>query len=164
MFALWFPINKNQTCWDWESVLTTTSNSVPQHFPQEFTVLAESHGYNSCNTVFLNFISFVIVFCVDGFETPVSLWGGRQISDKYTVTYWGFYSRWKFISVPKSQHTTVKYTQPFSKHTSGVYTQRCPHKTPSTGPLLVISQHELTFLQSESLHTHMRLSQFPNTN
>jgi hypothetical protein len=42
------------------------------------------------------------------------------------VTYWGFYSRWEFISVPKTQHTTIKYTQPFSKHTSGVYIQRCP--------------------------------------
>jgi hypothetical protein len=26
------------------------------------------------------------------------------------VTYRGFYSRWKFISVPKAQHTTVKYS------------------------------------------------------
>jgi hypothetical protein len=62
-----------------------------------------------------------------------------------------------------------------------------PHETPSTGPLLVISQHELTFLQSESPNTgarpastffghkltslqsgssqtHVLLSQFPNTN
>jgi hypothetical protein len=38
-----------------------------------------------------------------------------------------------------------------------------PHKTPSTGPLLVISQHKLTLLQSESLQTLVLLSQFPNT-
>jgi hypothetical protein len=31
-----------------------------------------------------------------------------------------------------------------------------PHKTPSTGPLLIISQHELTSLQSESLKTQVR--------
>jgi hypothetical protein len=31
-----------------------------------------------------------------------------------------------------------------------------PHKTPSTGPLLVISQHGLTFLQSVNLQTQMR--------
>jgi hypothetical protein len=28
-----------------------------------------------------------------------------------------FCSRWKFISVPKSQHTTVNYNQQLSKHT-----------------------------------------------
>jgi hypothetical protein len=67
-----------------------------------------------------------------------------------------------FIPVPKTHHTTVKYTQQFSKHTSGVYTQRCATQTPSTGPLLVICQHELTFLQSESLQTQVLLSQFPN--
>jgi hypothetical protein len=58
---------------------------------------------------------------------------------KNTVTYRGFCSRWKFISVPKSQHSTVKCNQPFSKHMSGVYTQRCPtqdsfYRT-SSGPL-----------------------------
>jgi hypothetical protein len=46
------------------------------------------------------------------------------------VTYRVFYSRWKFISVPKSQHTTVKYNQPISKHTLGVYTQRRPTQDP----------------------------------
>jgi hypothetical protein len=51
------------------------------------------------------------------------------------------------------QHTTVKYNQPFSKHTSGVCTQRCHTQT---WPLVVISQHELTFLQSESFHTQVR--------
>jgi hypothetical protein len=50
----------------------------------------------------------------------------KSIIEIYIVTYRGFYSRWKFIYVPKSQHTTAKYTQPFSKHTSDVYTQRCP--------------------------------------
>jgi hypothetical protein len=84
---------------------------------------------------------------------------------------------------PKSHHTTVKYTQPFSKHTSGVYTQRCPtqdsfymtsygnlptrthilavSKSPNTGAL---SGHKLTSLQSGSFQTHVFLSQFPNTN
>jgi hypothetical protein len=45
---------------------------------------------------------------------------------KNAVTYRGFHSQWKFISVPKTQHTTVKCDQPFSKHKSGIYTQRCP--------------------------------------
>jgi hypothetical protein len=39
-----------------------------------------------------------------------------------------------------------------------------PHETPSTGPLLVISQHKLSFLQSGSFQTHVLLSQFPNIN
>jgi hypothetical protein len=101
-----------------------------------------------------------------------------------SVTYRGFYSRWKIISVPKSQHTTVKCDQPVSKRASTL--SDVPHKSP-TGPLLVISQHELTFLQSESpntdarpastffghkllflksgsFQTHVLLSQFPNTN
>jgi hypothetical protein len=106
----------------------------------------------------------------------------------YTVTYRGFYSRWKSISVPKSQHTTVKYTQPFSKHTSGVYTQRCPthdsfymtssdnlptrthilavSKSPHTGarPASTFFGHKLSFLQSGSFQTHVLLSQFPNSN
>jgi hypothetical protein len=73
-----------------------------------------------------------------------------------TVTYRGFYSRWKFISVPKSQHTTVKYNQPFSKHIHASTLRDVPNKIPSTWPLLVIFQHELTFLQSESLQTQVR--------
>jgi hypothetical protein len=81
-----------------------------------------------------------------------------------TVTYWVFYSRWKFISVPKTQHTIVKYTQPSPNTRRASTISYVPHKTPSTGPLLVISQHELTLLQSESFQTHMLLSQFPNTN
>jgi hypothetical protein len=107
---------------------------------------------------------------------------------KIIVTYRGFYSRWKFISTPKTQHTTVKYTQPFCKHTSGVYTQRCPtqdsfyrtssgnlptqthilavRKSPNTGarPASTFFGHKLTFLQSGSFQTHVLLSQFPNTN
>jgi hypothetical protein len=106
----------------------------------------------------------------------------------YIVTYRGFYSRWKFISVPKSQHTTVKYNQPFSKHTSGVCTQRCPtqdsfymtssgnlptlthilavSKSPNTGarPASTFFGHKLSLLQSGSFQTHVLLSQFPNTN
>jgi hypothetical protein len=98
------------------------------------------------------------------------------------------YSRWKFISVPKSQHTTVKYSQPFSKHTSGVYTQRCPtqdsfyrtssgnlpkrthilaaRKSPNTGvrPASTSFGHKLSFLQSGSFQTQVFLSQFPDTN
>jgi hypothetical protein len=104
------------------------------------------------------------------------------------VTYRVFYSRWKSISVPKSQHTTLKYTQPFSKHTSGVYTQRCPtrdsfymtssgnlptrthilavSKSPHTGarPASTFFVHKLSFLQSESFQTHVLLSHFPNSN
>jgi hypothetical protein len=88
----------------------------------------------------------------------------------------------------KTHHTTVKYTQPFSKHTSGVYTQRCPtqysfymtssgslptrthilavRKSPNTGlrPASALSDHKLTFLQSGTLQTHVLLSQFPSTN
>jgi hypothetical protein len=106
----------------------------------------------------------------------------------YIVTYRWFYSRWKFISVPKTQHTTVKCGQPFSKHTSGVYIQRCPtqdsfyrtsagnlptrthilavSKSPNTGarPASTFFGHKLSFLQSESFQTHVFLSQFPNTN
>jgi hypothetical protein len=105
-----------------------------------------------------------------------------------SVTYRGFYSRWKFISVPKSQHTTVKNNQPFSKHTSGVYTQRCPtqdslyttssgnlptrthilaiRNCPNTGARSASTffEHKLSFLQSGSFQTHVLLSQFPNTN
>jgi hypothetical protein len=100
----------------------------------------------------------------------------------------GFYSRWEFISVPKTQHTTVQYTQPFSKHTSDVYTQRCPTqhsfdktssgnlptrthilaviKSPNTGarPTSTFFGHKLSFLQSGSFQTHVFLSQFPSTN
>jgi hypothetical protein len=99
----------------------------------------------------------------------------------------GFLLTLEFISVPKSQHTTVKYNQPFSKHTRASTLSDVPHKTPSTGPVLVISQHELMFLQPESLQTqvcaqplcssgtnshscnqeaskHVLHSQFPNTN
>jgi hypothetical protein len=99
-----------------------------------------------------------------------------------------FYSRWKFISFPKSQHNTVKYNQPISKHTSGVYTQRCPTQdsfymtssgniptrthilavlqSPNTGtrPASTFFGHKLSFLQSESFQTHVFLSQFPSTN
>jgi hypothetical protein len=70
--------------------------------------------------------------------------------------YRGFCSRWTFISVPKTQHTTVQHNQPFSKHTSSTICD-VPHKYPSTGPLPVISQHELTFLQSESLQPQVRV-------
>jgi hypothetical protein len=100
----------------------------------------------------------------------------------------GVLFKWKFISVPKSQHTTVKYTQSFSKHTSGIYTLRCPtqdsfyrtssgnlpirthiltvRKSPNTGahPATTFFGHKLSFLQSRSFQTHMLLSQFPNTN
>jgi hypothetical protein len=99
-----------------------------------------------------------------------------------------FYSRWKSISVPKTQYTTVKYTQPFSKHTSGVCTQRCPtqdsfymtssgnlptrthilavRESPNTGvrPASTFFVHKLSFLQSGSFQTHVLLSQFPSTN
>jgi hypothetical protein len=109
-------------------------------------------------------------------------WWGLNI-----VTYRGFYSRWKFISVPKTQHTTVKCDQPFSKHTSGVYTQRCSthdsfyrtssgnpptrthilavRKSPNTGarPASTFFGHKLSFLQSGRFQTHVLLSQFPNT-
>jgi hypothetical protein len=56
----------------------------------------------------------------------------------------------------KTQRTTVKYSQPFSKHTRAPTLSDVPHKTPSTVPLQVISQHEITFLQSESLQTRAR--------
>jgi hypothetical protein len=95
----------------------------------------------------------------------------------YIVTYQGFRSRWKFISTPKTQHSTVKCDQPFSKHTSDVYTQRCPtqesyrtssgnlptrthilavRESPNTGarPASTLSRHKLTFLQSGSFQTH----------
>jgi hypothetical protein len=41
-----------------------------------------------------------------------------------------------------------------------------PHKTPSTGPLLVISRHKLTFLQSGNLQTQVRAQplRFSGTN
>jgi hypothetical protein len=107
---------------------------------------------------------------------------------KDTVTYLEFYSRRKFIFIPKTQHTTVKYSQPFSKHKSHVYTQRCPSKesfyrisssnlptrthilavskSPNTGacPASTFFRHKLSFLQSGSFQTHVLLSQFPNTN
>jgi hypothetical protein len=105
-------------------------------------------------------------------------------SQLHTVTYRGFHSRWKFISVPKTPHTTVKYTQPISKHTAGVYTKRCStqdyfyrtssgnlptrthilavSKSPITGtrPASTFFGHKLSFLQSGSLQTHVLLSQF----
>jgi hypothetical protein len=94
------------------------------------------------------------------FQCPVNTTVQETVMDisrhKNAVTNSGFYSRWKFISVPKSQHTTVKYNQPFSKHTRESTLSDVPHKTPSTGPLLVISQHELTFLQSVSLQIQVR--------
>jgi hypothetical protein len=72
------------------------------------------------------------------------------------------------------QHTTVKCDQPFSKQSSGVYTQRCPtrthilavRKSPNTGtrPVSTFFGHKLSFLQSGSLQTQALLSQFPNTN
>jgi hypothetical protein len=106
----------------------------------------------------------------------------------HIVTYRGFYSRWQCIYVPKSQHTAVQYNQPFSKHTSGVYTQRCPtqesfyrtssgnlstrthilavSKSPNTGarPASTFFGHKLSFLQSVSFQTHVLLSKFPNNN
>jgi hypothetical protein len=54
------------------------------------------------------------------------------------VTCRGFFSRRKSISVPKTQHSTVKYSQPFSKHVARDV------------------QHELTFLQSVTLQTQVR--------
>jgi hypothetical protein len=56
----------------------------------------------------------------------------------------------------KTQHTTVQHNQPFSKHTRASTLSDVPHKNPSTGTLPVISQHELTFLQSENLQTQVR--------
>jgi hypothetical protein len=97
-------------------------------------------------------------------------------------------SGWMFISVPKSQHITIKYSQPFSKHTSGVYTQRCPtqdsfymtssgnlptrthilavREIPHTGarPASTFFGHKLSFLQSGNFQTHVLHSQFPSTN
>jgi hypothetical protein len=95
--------------------------------------------------------------------------------------------RLNFIATPKTQHTTVKYAQPFSKHTR-VYTQRCPtqdsfyrtssgnlptrthilavRKSTKTGtrPASTFFGHKLSFLQSGSFQTHVLLYQFPNTN
>jgi hypothetical protein len=100
--------------------------------------------------------------------------------------YRGVYSLWKFISVPKTQHTTVQYNQPFSKHTSGVYNLRCPtqesfyrtssgnlptrtqilavRESPNTcaRPASTFFGHKLSFLQSGCFQTHVLLSQFPN--
>jgi hypothetical protein len=47
-----------------------------------------------------------------------------------------------------------------------LHNSRDPQETPSTGPPLAISQHELTFLQSETLqaHGHVYLPRSPNTN
>jgi hypothetical protein len=99
------------------------------------------------------------------FECVVSEQGsdaGLHVS-VYIVPYRGFYSRRKFIFVPKTQHTAAKYNHPFSKHTSGVYVQRCPtqdsfyrtssgnlptrthilavRKSPNTGSSLAISEY-----------------------
>jgi hypothetical protein len=67
--------------------------------------------------------------------------------------YWGFYSLWKFNSIPKVntlQLSTRTISHSTNTHRASTLSD-VPHKTPSTGPLLVISQHELIFLQSESL-------------
>jgi hypothetical protein len=90
----------------------------------------------------------------------------RNVSD-YIVAYRGFYSRWN-----RTPGTL------FSKHTSGVYTQRCPtqdafyrassgnlptrslvlaaRNSPNTGmrPASTLSGHKLTFLQSGSFQAH----------
>jgi hypothetical protein len=108
----------------------------------------------------------------------------NQSSPYSTVTYRGFYLRWKFISVPKTQHTTDKYNQPFSKHTSGFYTQRCPtqdslyrtssgnlptrthilavRKSPNTRAFLEISQTKSSN-QQPNTHTRVYTRRFPNT-
>jgi hypothetical protein len=99
------------------------------------------------------------------FEGVVSEQGsdaGLHVS-VYIVTYRGFYSRWKFISIPKSQHTTAKYNQPFSKHTSGVYTQRCPtqgsfYRTSSGN--LPTRTHILAVRKSPNTRAFLSISQY----
>jgi len=62
---------------------------------------------------------------------------------------------------PKSQHTTVKLSQQVFKHAYTYMLYGLGTLTPlgfvSAGPLVAIFQHELTFLQSESLQTHVGL-------
>jgi hypothetical protein len=59
---------------------------------------------------------------------------------------------------PKSQHTTVKHSRQLSEH---VHAQPVRNRNTHsyrilpTGPLVAVFQHELTFLQSESLQTHV---------
>jgi hypothetical protein len=75
----------------------------------------------------------------------------------------GFYSRWKFISFPKTQHTTVKYTQPFSKHTSGVYTQRCPTQDSfymTSSGNLPTRTHILAVRKSPNTRASLAISQY----
>jgi hypothetical protein len=83
----------------------------------------------------------------------------------HIVTYRGFYSQWKFISVPKTQHTTVKYNQLFSKHTSGVYsyTQRCStqdsfYRTSSGN--LPTRTHILSIRNSPDTRASLAISQY----
>jgi hypothetical protein len=66
----------------------------------------------------------------------------------------------------KTQHTTVKQSQQLFKHayTSNLYGLGTLTPLEFAGPLLVLFQHELTFLQSESLQTQVLLSQAPDTN
>jgi hypothetical protein len=54
--------------------------------------------------------------CTVFFHHPSHLW-------HQCVTYRGFYSRWKFIFVPETQHTTVKHSQQLFEHayTSNLY-------------------------------------------
>jgi hypothetical protein len=76
------------------------------------------------------------------------------------VTYSGFSIHDGTLLHSRSQYTTVKHSQHLFEH---MYTSD-PHGlgTPNsyrilpTGPLVVIFQHSLPFLQSESFQTHVR--------
>jgi hypothetical protein len=62
-----------------------------------------------------------------------------------------FYSRWNLFPFRKVNTTGHSPNTCRVSKLSNV-----PHKNPSTGPLLAISQHELTFLQSVNLQTQVR--------
>jgi hypothetical protein len=71
-----------------------------------------------------------------------------------TVTYLGVLFTMELYCTPKSQHTTVKHSQKLFKHNGCIQSLRSQNTTPIEffeQDFLAIFQHELTFLQSESL-------------
>jgi hypothetical protein len=75
------------------------------------------------------------------------------------VTYSGVLFTMELYCTPKSEHTTVKHSQKLFEHTYtsnlyGLGTLNSNRILP-TGPLVAVVQHKLTFLQSESLQTHV---------